>query len=212
MPSTWDHIRAALIVGHLVVLTIACLPHYNADTQLGSDAPEQIFGRSLADLGLVDDPQTGADGLVAIWRRTSDARTAVLSPFLPYMKAAGITQQWRMFGRVETRGSRLEVHGRDKTGTWRPLYVEQSPHQWKGSLLNQARIRTYRSLFTKKKIRNRYDEITVWLAREALADPDLEAIRVRQEGVRIPKIARLDGHLQSTGFYWETILTRQDLP
>ncbi|NCG18994.1 MAG: hypothetical protein GWP91_08285 [Rhodobacterales bacterium] len=212
MLNPWDHFRAALIVLHIVVLSVACLPPYAPNTKLGVLAPEQAWGLLMADAGLVQSGVEGADQLLAVWKGFATFRDTVVQPFRPYLRVAGIGQGWKMFGNSKNTSARLEIHGLDAGGAWQPLYVEQTTHQWHGRLLNHSRIRSQRSLFANKKFRRRYTDMVHWLAKDGLQDDRWSAIRIRYQGVRIPKIDRLEGALIATKIYWERVIAREDLP
>ena len=67
-----------------------------------------------------------------------NGREALIGPFQPYFWATGTRQSWRMYGVVDRRSARLEIHVLE--GTWQPAYVDLTEHDWQGTLLRQERL------------------------------------------------------------------------
>lgn len=159
---------------------------------------------------------TDRDGAVqlaqAVIREAARQRRRVLRPLRSYTYYTGTGQSWRMFKDVRPIGARLQVHIQRSPGDpWEPLYLEHSPQQWRGALLNQSRIRSMRMPFSRCNGNRRpmYEELVALLAEAAAEDyPGALQLRVRYLKLKIgtPAQIRAHGGLETGAYFWKTIL------
>lgn len=188
MSRLWPHVRAWLIVLHVVAITLQALP-----------APGGAMSRSAWKDPTVQDEiaiwaerlgTTPADLEERMWRLGSswmDVRRSLLTPFQPYYRYAGTAQSWRMFVAPHRYPARLhvEVH---QGGAWRPVYVARSrEHDWLRRELDNDRMRSAVFRYAWPAYARSYKELVDWLADRAAEDfPEARAVRVRFAKARTP--------------------------
>ena len=204
--TSWDHARTALILAHVLAITLMALPVPGAhltDKNKNSPAIRQTL-TPWADLvqrvGLADSPDAAVDWLWDTGGQYNRAHAAVAVAFRPYIKHTGQWQMWGMFGYSPNTGGALQIHGRTASGDYEPLYLVDGP-QWQGRVLNHHRIRKLRYHWSQKRKRSELRMFARWLATQ---DHGYPAIRVRMQGVRIPGPQKLRNNgLIDTNVYWE---------
>lgn len=220
MAPAWKHVRAALIAVHLAVITVAAFPTPAGYlTEKNKTVPEvkaslEAWGAIAIDLGIAEDQPAFVD---LVWRAGQglvDARAAVIDPFESYFWLTGTRQSWRMFGSVDRRVGRFEVHLLEN-GEWRPLYIDLTEHDWSAALLEQERVRALRKLFAIGGGKRSYKHFVRFLADRAEADfPEAEALRVRFQGLDIPApdVVLAQGGLTETKIRLEETVTFREAP
>jgi len=181
----WPHLRGALLLLHLVAITLMALPApVGSDQRSNYEGPEaeaelQALSDGLARVGLDVPPDAIVDWSVSTSARVLALRRAALAPFQPYYRWAGTRQGYRMFSAVALRGNRLTVEV-DRGDGWELLYLARSArHTWRRSQLDHELTRSMLDRYTRKRYRKRYDAVTEWIARQVAVDvPDAERVRV----------------------------------
>lgn len=216
------HLLTAFVVAHVAAITLQALPLPRkamtpaAFVRSGGRANIEQWCAPLLQVGLLDDAGPVADRLLA-WNNTLVAgRGTLLRPFRRYYALTGTGQSWRMFSDIKPTGARLQIHlqrtpasaSGEGEALWEPLYMEHSRHRWQARLLNQERVRTVRSYFSKKNGQHRevYTKLSLRLARQAAAEfPDGQTLRVRYQEVHIrtPARIRAAGGLETGDLFWE---------
>ncbi|MFT4976881.1 MAG: hypothetical protein ACI8S6_002786 [Myxococcota bacterium] len=209
-----EHLIAALVVAHVAVITFQAIPlplkimDDRALERRELRETLQTWSVPLVSAGLLEAAEAPS-ALLRLNNRIVQVRKAALSPLQPYFYYTGAGQSWRMFSSVGTRSARLQIHlQRTDGGDWEPLYLEHTQHRWRARLLNQERVRTVRSYFSKRNglKRNSYDRFSEWIAAQAAAEfPEALNLRVRYQKVLIasPAEVRRAGGLEEGEVFWE---------
>ena len=218
-----DHAVAAFVVFHVGVTTLQAIPLPQKVmtagnlTRSGAEDSAEAWLAPLVASGVLADEEAGLAWLLELNNTIVQTRRKVLDPFRPYYNLTGTGQSWHMFSSVRPLGARLQIYLQDEPGgVWRPLYVEHSWHRWQWRLLNQERVRTVRSYFSKHNglYRDTYDRLAAHLAREAAAEfPEAHALRVQYQQLRIQPPARIRkvGGLELGKVFWMTTLELEPL-
>ncbi len=210
MPTPWDHLRAVLIAAHLAAITVAAIPSPQGELSEKRIRDPEVrkaldpWTALVIDLGLAEDEDEAVRWLFDLGHTLVKVRKTALGPSSTYLRYTGNAQSWRMFGVAPTKQALLEVHGRRADGTWEPLYVEHTEHNWGWLLLDHSRIRAFRSSFATRDMRGRYTMFARGVCRIALDEfPEYTAVRMQYQGIRIPAPDRLaaDG-FKRTGVFW----------
>jgi len=207
--SAWDHARTALIVLHVIAITLMAIPNPGGvlteknKTSMAVHQTLEPWTKLVQKLGLARNKKDAVDWLWASGKRFNGAHAMVTFAADPYVRSTGQFQQWRMFGSSPNQGGALEIHGVTAGGEYEPLFVSGGP-QWKGAVLNHHRFRKTRSKWSQRRNQRLYDQFAAWLATQ---DHGYPALRVRMQGMRIPSPKRLrnDGVIR-TQVYWEVEL------
>ena len=191
--TPWDHARAALLVFHLVVITIAAAPvpvgeltdERFADARVRRDlAP---WTRLIQNVGLADSED---DAMAWVWaqgRRLESVYRVASAPGRRYLGPIGSRQSWRMFSSPKDRFGRFEVLGRTEDGGWTRLYLERGEPDYDPWLMEHARVRSLRIAFVYGRYPKDFRRFATWWGRRILAEqPDLVEVRVQMRKVQIP--------------------------
>ena len=179
------HLRATLILLHLVAITLMALPapvgadktsHYQ-----GPEAEAQLaqIVNALDRVGIEATGDDVVDLSLAVARPVMAARRAVLNPFRPYYTLAGTRQGYWMFSGTSLYQNRLHVEVRDR-GEWRTLYLAGAPNaRWRGATFNHELTRSLLFRYTERRYRKRWNAVADWIAEEAAMDhPTVDRVRV----------------------------------
>lgn len=189
----WPHVRAALILLHVVAVLLAASPSLRGGMQRSGWADPTV----QAELDAWHAVATTAGWTVSrqrfedtLWRaavRLMDARRALLTPFAPYHHYLGTDQSWRMFVAPQRFPSRLWIEV-EEAGAYRPIYVARDPdHTWNAAVLDHDRMRTLVFLMGWKAYDDVYTRWVEWLAPQVAADfPDATRLRTRYARQRSP--------------------------
>lgn len=205
-----DHLRALLITIHLIAITAVAFPApvgmrradlENPDVQAAIEAWRGVAGL----LGVQVDPDEFREQLWTSGNRLLDTRQAALKPFAPYYRYTGTRQSWSMFGYLNHRPARIEIHIDHGEG-WQPLYIARtSAHDWRARQLNQERFRGLINAFSWKRGRGKLRKVADWVAIQAAADfPQASRIRVqmRYRPLPAPEDLRAEGALAHGKAFW----------
>ncbi len=186
----WDHLRAALIVVHVLAVVGMSLPSPEGLTedQLtrgAGGAQVKRWAKALGHVGMSGEATMALilDGGRALeWAEDRAERI-----FAPYARYAGVKQSWRMFSSSGARGSRIEMWLREG-GTWRPLYVTLDPEaRWRADLWEDGRVRGAIKTLAAERFERWWTALARSAARRAAADfPDAEAFRLQRVPLRFP--------------------------
>lgn len=180
-----DHLRAIFILFHLAAIGSLCIPapvgglsersYNNANIQ----AIFREYSVALNRVGLRVTRKELQDTAWAAGQWLVDVRKAALQPFVPYHRATGTQQGWRMFGYVNRTPARVEVRlQRVADGPWEPLYFARSDaHDWRRRQLDQERFRALLNSASHRRSKKRYERAVDWLADRAAEDfPEAHAL------------------------------------
>lgn len=184
--GAWPHVRAALIVVHLVAITLMALPapgggmNRKAWKDPTVQAELTAWATRLSGWGLTIETGELEDHLWDFSTVFMSVRTKALAPFRPYYRTVGTSQSWRMFVAPHRYPSRLEV-AVEREGSWQTIYVARSPDKdWRHHQLDNDRIRSIVFRYGWKQYRSSYNRFARWLSDRAFEDfPDVTRVRVR---------------------------------
>ena len=194
MSSLWPHIRAVLVLLHLVAITAMALPstgkalHKAAWKDPTVKSELQGWATALNQIGLSVTPAELEDVAFGVARKWHRAQKAVLSPMQPYYDLAGTRQAWQMFVAPHRHPSVLHVDIRE-AGEWRTVFQARSPElNWRARELDQVRLRSVAFLYAWPGHRTDRQRLATWLARLAVKDhPDADALRLRYRQHATPR-------------------------
>jgi len=192
--SIWPHIRAALILGHLVAITAMALPSTSKALNKAAwkdptvKAELRGWASALNQVGLSMTPAELEGVAFGVARRWHRAQKAVLSPMQPYYDLVGTRQAWQMFVAPHRHPSVLHVDVREH-GQWRTVFQARSPVlNWRARELNQVRMRSVVFLYAWPGHRADRQRLATWLAKLAAEDhPQADALRLRYRQQATPR-------------------------
>ena len=110
----------------------------------------------------------------------------------PWAEVVGVKQRWRMFRKVNTTATRVEIAVR-VDGAWTDVFVERSPDAgWNRSRFEQHRWREFSNHLRGKRKKREWRVFVPWVAERLFAEhPDADAVRVRVMKTRLPSADKL---------------------
>jgi hypothetical protein len=186
--TLWPHVRAALVLVHVVAVVALAVPSLRAglDRESWKDPTVQAELRAWADRFGIE-PSDFEDRAWRFALAWSELQQKITEPFQPYREYVGVRQPWVMFVAPQTYPARVEIDLLEG-GTWRTLYRERSSeHEWNRRLFDHDRMRSAFFRFAWDRYATSYREFTEWVARQAARDfPSGVAVRVRMYRSRTP--------------------------
>ena len=186
--SAWAHIRAGLVLLHLLAIAIMAFPAPGEgmvrEAWKDPTAQEEFaawtgrlndWGIAVTQTEFEERLWQVAETYMAVWQGAQ-------RPFKPYYSLCGTTQSWRMFAGPHRYPTRLHIDI-EEAGRWRPAYVQRDPrHDWLHALLDHYRFRPliYRfGWYQHVAGYADYQQFADWVASQARADfPEAERVRV----------------------------------
>ena len=211
--AAWRHLRAALVLAHVVVLLLFALP--NPGVALDRSAwrsPNvqhelEAWSGRLSALGVdVARPQL-EERLYRLLVRWGALRAELLAPTELYQRYAGIRQPWTMFAAPNRHPARLELEV-EVQGAWQTIYVARSDeHDWQATLLDHDRMRAVVFRHTWPQFAGTHQHLCRWLARRAARDfPEATRLRARRYRARTPTPEEARAGVRPEGRYEQVIL------
>ncbi len=216
MPPIARTLRNLFIGLHLLAVTLIALPSpagQMSEKRFAAPATQQLFARVATLLGGIGvDTSAGAisDFSWVAGRGIVAVRTAVLAPLQPYYTLAGTRQSWRMFTDISAHQGRIEIIA-ERDGEQEVLFIDNTAHRWQAQLLEQERVRSIRSAFSRRKNKRHYLRLCRWLAAQAAEDfPSADALIVQMRALTLagPEVVRAAG-VPAGEVFWRC---RQALP
>lgn len=171
MRAAWPHIRALLILLHLISILLLSLP---ASSRLSDrshwDAPaQQVQLEAWADrLGMAKE-----DFESSLWdvaQSYMKARRKIVRPFLLYADYTGTRQGWTMFANPRLVTGRFEVEI-EIEGEWQLVFrPHDSEADWNRWQFDHNRVRKLLGRLAVKPHQRAYNELTNWMARGLARD------------------------------------------
>ena len=192
-PSSWDHLRGALVLLHVVALLGMAMPA--PKNFLGKDPlsqpkvaePLKVWEKALAPL-----PPEALRAVVLYGGRSlAWTRNQFITLSKPYSDWAGVYQSWRMFGTSPATGDRPEWWI-EENGSWRLLYRPLDPQaRWRAGLWEDGRVRgLIPSLGNDEK--GTWGGFARSLARRAAIEfPKATRLKIQRVPLRFPSPTRL---------------------
>lgn len=169
--ASWPHVRALLILVHLVSVVILSLPSSN---RLGDkshwDAPRQQSElQAWADRLGVEKEEFES----FLWNTSQKylkIRRWISRPFLRYADYAGTRQGWTMFTNPRLVTGRFEVEV-EIDGVWELVFrPRDSEADWNRWQFDHNRVRKLMGRLATKPHQRAYNEFTNWVAAKVAAD------------------------------------------
>ena len=208
--GAWPHIRAALVVAHLLAIGLSAVPAPEGGMRRAAWQDPTVqgefaaWGDRLRGLGLgLTDAQL-EDGLWDFAVRYMQVRKAALAPARPYYTHLGTGQSWRMFVAPHKHPSRLELAIDRGDDRWEVVYLQSTPGpHWMEGVLEHDRSRSLLFRYAWKSFRRSYRHMVDWLAVEAARDfPEATRLRARWRKQRSPTPAQVrEGHAPRIQFH-----------
>jgi len=208
----WPHVRAALVLLHVVAVTLMAMPAPGGGMNREAWAEPTVQGEFAAwterlnGLGFDVTTEQVQDRAWAFAEGFMGLRETVLTPFQPYYEYAGTGQSWRMFVAPHRVPSRLEIdlEGADRAG-WVTIYAQGSDARWRARQLEHDRMRAQIFRLSWPGYEGTYAKFGEWVAREAARDfPDGVRVRVRFFEYRTPSPEETRAGVVATGKYEKT--------
>jgi hypothetical protein len=185
----WPQVRAGLIAGHILAITLMALPAPGEGMVREAWQDPTVQGEFAAwttrcnRLGIQITQQEFEDRLWAVACAYMDIRDRILAPFGPYYEYCGTVQSWRMFAGPHFYPSRLAIDVR-QNDEWRTVFLQRDPHlTWLSSRLDHYRFRPALYRFGWYQYVKGYDDFhhfAEWVARHAAQDyPQADEVRIR---------------------------------
>jgi hypothetical protein len=185
--AAWRHVAAALVLVHLLAITLHALPSPGSGLNRRDWAQPTVRGEfeawqgRLAAVGVeltVDELQ---DVVYDIARGYHHWHQGLTEPFEPYYRTCGTWQSWRMFVAPHRYPSRLQIRIRQDR-RWLVVYEARSPTAaWRARQLDQDRMRS--ALFRYgwgRKYPRTWRGFVDWIARRAAEDfPRADKVQLR---------------------------------
>ena len=177
----WPHLRAALILLHVVAVLALAIPSVRAglDRRSWSDPTVQDELRGWADrFGM--EPKDFEEKAWRIAQAWSGIHETITAPFEPYRAYVGVRQPWVMFVAPQRYPARIEIEIQEGNA-WRTIYRERSSeHEWNRTLFDHDRMRSAFFRFGWDRYAPNYREFAEWVAKEAARDfPGASAVKLR---------------------------------
>jgi hypothetical protein len=184
----WPHLRAGLVLLHIVAVVALAIPSLRAGLDRASWADPTVQDELRAWAARFD--MEPADFEEKAWRFAqgwSRLHRMITAPFEPYRAYIGVRQPWVMFVAPQRHPARVEIELLEG-GAWRTIYRERSSeHDWNRALFDHDRMRSAFFRFGWDRYASSYREFSEWVAKEAARDfPEATSVRVRMYRHRTP--------------------------
>lgn len=186
MKQAWPHVRAILVLLHVVALLLMALPAPGSGmTKSAWEDPtvQDEFAAWTARFNAMGFDITQDQLEERLWNLgtgVTKARTKVLDPFMPYYLYAGTWQSWRMFVAPHRYPAILHIDIQDDAG-WEPIYRSRSSeYDWRRYQFDHDRMRSVTFRLSWSAYSGTYKRFVEWVCREVAKDhPDAQRVRVR---------------------------------
>lgn len=193
MHTWWRHVRAALVLIHLLAVVVLAVPSLRAAMDRRSwrnptvQGELEAFAERLDSVGIHLTPKTLEQ---KVWRYAvayNRVYEALEAPFFPYRHWVGVRQPWVMFVAPHRHPARVEIEV-EEDHRWRLVYRARSDeHTWHRTLFDHDRLRSALFRYGWDRYRRAYRELCRYIAEEAARDfPKATRVRVRMYRYRTP--------------------------
>lgn len=200
------HLIAAFVVLHVVASAIEVIPDVRQGLDRNAWKEPRVrheLERWAQRLGVARDDLE--DFMFQVGASAHAARTALRTPFVPYLKATGLKQSWAMFVAGSRYRDRFEVRGRACAVTercaWERLYFKNDDeHAFMKDTLESARVRSAVFRWGWPQGKHSYRRGCRAIAARAFEErPDLVAVQCRFEKSQAPDPKGREGEEPSFG-------------
>ena len=185
--SWWKHAIAAFVLFHLCANCLGALPNvgHGLNRRVWADArARRELDRWATLIGV--ERETFEETVFGLGVGYQKTRETLLSPFEPYLSAAGLRQSWLMFNAGTEQSYRFGVRARRCEGRdcdWETLFVHADPdHDWRAAQLGHPRVRSMIARWSWSSFRASYEHGCGAIANLAFDDfPDARVVQCRFE-------------------------------
>ena len=204
----WPHLRAALILTHVVAVVALALPHpgqvTNRSQWTSSRGRMELaswtstlnrVGYEISESELEDRAWAWATGY-AEWHRRW------LAPFDAYNRYFHVRQEWSMFTHPKKRVGRIWIEI-ERDGAFVPVFISKSPqHTWLEDVLTHNRMRKLFNRVTSHRYKAGLLEFALWIAPRIARDfPRAPRARVRIENYLTPSAEEVQRGFTPSGTF-----------
>jgi hypothetical protein len=187
LQRAWPHIRAALVLLHIVGIMLLALPWSRSLADRGrwkhphSQRELESWASFARGVGLEMDNSEVEDLLWGITSTYLKVRDVLVSPFARYSICCGTGQGWRMFATPQRKPGQLTIEI-EEDGVFRTIYRSRdSEHDWRRHQFDHNRVRKGIGRIYRPSGGNLYNEFAEWFALRAAEDfPKATRARFRQ--------------------------------
>lgn len=183
--TLWPHVRAALVLGHVVAVILLSLPGggITSKAQWKSDnlrSDVAGWGKTLRSAGVDVTDDELAKKTFEVAKSYVDVREVLIAPIRHYPEATGARQGWAMFASPQRHPAEVHVDVFDGQ-QWQPVFRPRSDeHRWFADRLDHHRLRKLAGRFARGFRRDVYADLATYLGDKALEDfPNASRARVR---------------------------------
>jgi hypothetical protein len=202
---TWRHVRAGLILAHVLAVVLSSLPSPSGglNRKNWQDPTVQAELRAWADrFGM--EPAAFEDRIYEVGVRWQGALDAVQAPVSVYEDWTKQGQSWKMFVAPHRFPARMQLQVME-TGEWRTVFQERSTEfTWKAGIFGLERMRASIFRWSWPAYQRYWKKACESLAPRLLADfPEATAVRCRFVKARSPspEEARSGAPAEETAVY-----------
>ncbi len=146
LPTTWKHLRAALVLAHILAMVLTAIPAPVGGTdraQWKNPTAQMEFAAYAKFLHVT--PEYFEDNLFKLAMFWMELRFQWMKPINPYLQITGTDQPWRMFVGPDRFPPRFQVQYRtDDISDYTTLYEDRLPvYDWHEAFFRQERVRSY---------------------------------------------------------------------
>jgi hypothetical protein len=190
--GVWDHLRAALLAGLLIIQAADAIPLPELKPRHLANPVAKVelrrWAHILTDLGRPTSPDEVRDFGLRLGGLTTVFRRAVLGPWRPLRTLTGTGQSWGLFAYPEPQAGRLIVEGRREGEPFVPVFRAGELEEGElGPMLRYRRLRgVWDDAGDRPQPRAVYDRLVDLVAQRVFAaDPQLVEVEVRIDEVSV---------------------------
>ena len=182
LSTPWKHLRAALVLAHIVSMVLLAIPAPvgGTDRAAWKNPTAQLEFAAYARFLHVppDEFEEKLYQLAIFWM---GFRNQYLRPVYPYVNLTGTDQPWRMFVGPDRYPPRFQLQFRTAAADFTTLYQERSDEfTWHEDYFTQERVRSYTYRYAWNEYVYSENQNCAYLARLIFAEkPDATQVRCR---------------------------------
>lgn len=192
--NTWPHLRAVLIVVHVVGVFVYAMPSVKTIGKKKvweSERSQKSFARwtqRLNGIGFNLEEKSLQSGLWSVAQGYLKTRKRAMKPYRKYIKTFGLHQGWRMFANPKTHPSILIIEIEEE-GVFRKIFVTRSEtYNWNKKKFDHHGFRKFCGRIPVKPRSKRYNALVKWLTKNLPKDfPEATRFRISIQHWRSPR-------------------------
>ncbi len=209
LSSSWKHLRAVLVLGHIVAMVLTAIPAPvgGTDRAAWKNPTAQLeFATYAHFLGVP--PAEFEEKLYQLATFWMGIRAIYLRPVEPYLRITGTDQPWRMFVGPDRFPPRFQLQSRTAATDFVTLYEERSEqHVWHEEFFRQERVRSYTYRYAWPEYAWSEGQNCNYLAHRVFAEqPDAAQVRCRFWKQKTPSAAEVIAGSPLEPGTWENVL------